>query len=165
MKKRLDTLALRFAMNALEKVRSIIKELRAGTSEPKASENWALLGRLMSRMTNDRAAVERVTTAKDPDAAESLLRTIEGRAAAADSFTPASFTNDQLDHALRAFMKRLKVTRLDDQSKMTTHPMTDGKPSSIDAIRPPDGFPNGIWSALAKAGKLKDMGGGFYMEG
>jgi hypothetical protein len=42
--------------------------------------------------------------------------------------------------------------------------MTDGKPSGVDAIRPPDGFPAGLWRALVKAGKLRDAGGGFYME-
>ena len=152
-------------MNALEKVRSVLKEVRAGKQETKLAEDWGLIGRLMSRMTNDRAAVERVVTARDVDGTESLLRVIEGRAAAAEAVTPASFTNDQLDNALRAFMKRLKVTRLDDQSKMTNRPMTDGKASSVDAIRPPDGFPGGIWLALVKAGKLRDMGGGFYMEG
>lgn len=154
-------------MNALEKVRSLLKEVQAGGTqypEAKASEHWALAGRLMGRMTSDRAAVERVVASRDVAAAEALLQTIEGRAAAADSVTAASFTSEQLDQALRAFMKRLKLTRLDDQSKMTTRPMTDGKASSVDAIKPPDGFPSGIWLALAKAGKLKDMGGGYYME-
>ncbi len=151
-------------MNALEKVRSVLKGVRAGGSEAKVAEDWGLVGRLMGRMTSDRAAVERVIAARDADGAESLLRVIEGRAAAAEAVTPASFTNEQLENALRAFMKRLKVTRLDDQSKMTNRPMTDGKASSVDAIRPPDGFPGGIWLALVKAGKLKDMGGGFYME-
>ncbi len=152
-------------MNAIDKVRSLLNELRGSCPPAKAAEHWGLIGRLLSRATTDQASVDRVLAARDVTTAEALIRTIEGQAAAASAAPTVAYPKEELDRAHNAFMKRLKVTRLADESKMTNRPMTDGKPSGVDAIRPPDGFAPGVWKALAKAGKLKDVGGGFYMEG
>lgn len=70
---------------------------------------------------------------------------------------------ETLKSALKAFRKRLKLTRLDAESKLgAARPMTSGKKSGIDAIQPPNQFPREVWQELAKQGKLRDTGGGFY---
>jgi hypothetical protein len=72
-------------------------------------------------------------------------------------------SEEELKRALGAFKKRLKLTRLDQESKLGGgRPMTSGKKSDIMGIVPPRDFRDEVWRELARQGKLKDMGGGFY---
>jgi hypothetical protein len=67
--------------------------------------------------------------------------------------------------ALKVFKKRLKLTCLDDQSRLGVGPMSGGRPSSIVAITPPDQYPDELWEELARQGKLKRAGSGMYELG
>ena len=72
---------------------------------------------------------------------------------------------EALKSALKAFRKRLKLTQLDDDSRLGGHgAMTGGRRSEIKAIRPPDPerFPQAVWDELVKQGKLKCVGHGLY---
>jgi hypothetical protein len=70
-------------------------------------------------------------------------------------------SEDELKKALKAFKKRLKLTQLDDDSKLGRSPLTGGKTTVI-SIQPPSGFGREIWEELAEKGFLKPDGGGFY---
>jgi hypothetical protein len=71
-------------------------------------------------------------------------------------------TKDDLKHALKAFKKRLKLTRLDEESKIGRNPVTSGKSSGIVAIVPPNQFSQAVWDELVRQGKLKATGRGMY---
>ncbi len=149
-------------MNVIEKARSVAADLRKGKGNP--AENWGLVSRLLSRLTHDLERVTQVTNARDVDGLDALLDKIEGRVVAATTAPLPEFTAEELDSAFRAFHKRLKIGRLADESKLGGRYTSGGRKSNIDAIQPPDGFPDKIWVALVRAGKLKDMGGGFFSE-
>ena len=68
-------------------------------------------------------------------------------------------TEDEMKKALKAFKKKLKLARLDDESGLSRG---GGKKSGIAGITPPTGFPPGIWEELVAEGKLKREGGGTY---
>ncbi len=70
-------------------------------------------------------------------------------------------TEDELKKAFKAFKKRLKMTQLDDDSKLGHSPLTGGS-AKVVAIQPPSGFGREIWEELAAKGYLKADGGGFY---
>ena len=70
-------------------------------------------------------------------------------------------TDEELKKALKAFKKRLKMTRLDDESKLGHSPLTGGG-AKIVAIQPPSGFGREVWEELADKGLLKRDSGGFY---
>jgi len=77
--------------------------------------------------------------------------------------SPPPFSPDDLKRALKAFRKRLKLTRLDDESRLNSrNPMSAGKKSQIAAIMPPREFPAAVWEELVRQGKLKSAGGSFY---
>ena len=76
--------------------------------------------------------------------------------------TPEPPTKEELRLAMKAFRKRLKLTRLDDESRMGHGPMSSGQKSGIFAITPPNQFPDAVWQELAKQGKLKHDRGGLY---
>ena len=63
---------------------------------------------------------------------------------------------------MKAFKKRLKLTRLDDESRLGYGAMTGGNASGIVAIIPPVQYPQAIWDELVNKGKLKNMGRGLY---
>jgi len=78
---------------------------------------------------------------------------------------PAPPTKEELKAALKAFKKRLKLTRLEEESKLTRRPTTSGQASGIVAIMPPVQFPQAVWDELVNQGKLKRAGGGTYELG
>lgn len=69
---------------------------------------------------------------------------------------------EELKRALKAFKKRLKLTRLDEESKVGVGPMSGGRPSSIVAITPPNQYPREVWDALVEQGRLKKASQGQY---
>lgn len=70
-------------------------------------------------------------------------------------------TEDELKKALKAFKKRLKLTQLEEDSRLGHSPLTGSK-TSIVSIQPPRGFGREIWEELADQGFLKRDSGGFY---
>ena len=70
-------------------------------------------------------------------------------------------TDEELKKALKAFKKRLKLTRLDDESKLGHSPLTGGG-AKVVSIQAPNGFGREIWEELVAKGFLKNEGRGFY---
>lgn len=69
-------------------------------------------------------------------------------------------TDEELKKALKAFKKRLKLARLDDESGLSR----GSKKSGIMGISPPGGHPPGIWEELVAMGKLhREMGGTYSL--
>ena len=71
-------------------------------------------------------------------------------------------TPDELRKALKAFKKRLKLARLDDESSLGHGPMTGGKSSDIVAVMAPNQYRKAVWDKLVEQGKLKYAGQGLY---
>ncbi len=79
-----------------------------------------------------------------------------------ESEAAPEFSKEELKLAMKAFRKRLRLTRLDDESKLGHGAMTSGGKSGVVAIAPPVQFPDAIWDELATRGKLKYVGHGLY---
>lgn len=75
---------------------------------------------------------------------------------------PPAPSPEELKRALKAFKKRLKLARLDDESSLGGGPMSSGKKSTIVAITPPHQYPRTVWDELVRQGKLKYSGQGLY---
>lgn len=65
-----------------------------------------------------------------------------------------------LKRALKAFRKRLKIARLDDESSGSRDPLSKGEHSSILGVRPPEQYLPRIWDLLVEQGRLRDGGHG-----
>ena len=70
-------------------------------------------------------------------------------------------TEEDLKKAIKAFKKRLKLTQLDDDSRLGHSPLTGSK-SKVVSIQPPAGFDREIWEELVEKGYLRRDGIGFY---
>lgn len=75
-----------------------------------------------------------------------------------DSTPPGTPTALELKAALKAFRKRLKLTRLDEESNLGGGPMSSGRRSAIVAIMPPGQFSLAVWEELVRQGRLKKAG-------
>ena len=75
---------------------------------------------------------------------------------------PGAPTPQDLKAALKAFKKRLKLTRLDAESSLGGGPLSGGRASNIVAVTPPVQFPQAVWDELVRQGKLKHAGRGTY---
>jgi hypothetical protein len=73
-----------------------------------------------------------------------------------------SFDSEELRKALKAFKKRLKLARLEDESRLGRGPMSKGGKSEIMAVQPPVQYPRAIWDELVRQGKLRSAGHGLY---
>ena len=69
-------------------------------------------------------------------------------------------TEEELKRALKAFKKRLKLTKLDEESGLSRG---GGKKSGITGITPPTGHPPGIWDELVAKGKLEARYGQYVL--
>lgn len=73
-------------------------------------------------------------------------------------------TPEELKSAMNAFKKRLKLTRLDDESRLGRSPLTGGG-TGIESIIPPREFSQEVWDELVKQGRLSKDNDGFYRVG
>lgn len=157
----------RLDMNALEKLRSVVEDLRAPKNPMGILDQWQLAGRLLARFPVDQAQAARVCRDRDLPALDAMVTGLEKPASSKAPDTgeqgPAVSEAD-MTAALKAFKKRLKLARLADESKLGGRYTSGGRQSQIDAILPPTEFPPAVWKALEKAGKLKHTGQGFYAE-
>jgi hypothetical protein len=71
-------------------------------------------------------------------------------------------TPQYLRQAMKAFKKRLKLTRLDAESNLGGGPLSGGRDSGIVAIQPPNQYPREVWDKLVEQGRLRRAGGGLY---
>lgn len=72
--------------------------------------------------------------------------------------------DETLKRAMKAFKKRLKLTRLDDESRLGRSPLTGGG-TGIESIIPPREFAQEVWDELVKRGQLSKDSDGFYRVG
>lgn len=68
----------------------------------------------------------------------------------------------QLRSAMKAFKKRLKLSRLDDESRLGGRFTSKGGNSGIIGILPPNQYPQSVWDELEQLGKLRRSGHGLY---
>lgn len=79
-----------------------------------------------------------------------------------DGAPDESITPTILKQAMKAFKKRLKLTRLDAESTLGGGPFSGGRSSGIVAIQPPNQYPRQVWEKLVEMGKLRHAGSGLY---
>ncbi len=87
----------------------------------------------------------------------SQMRAERATAGGYDSLEP-----DNLKRALKAFRRKLKTLRLDDESKLGSKYVTSGRVSAISAIEPPRDYPAAVWAKLVELRRLNQAGQGTY---
>ena len=131
---------------------------------------WGQAQKLLLKAKADPHKVAEAIIGRDAEALDRILDVLQGKEPIEEE-PPAEATaevlpeipGDTLRKAMKAFRRRMKLTRLDHESKLGVGPMTTGKAADFDSILPPQDFPPEVWKVLAARGELEYMGRGFYM--
>lgn len=73
-----------------------------------------------------------------------------------------SLEPDNLKRAMKAFRRKLKTIRRDDESRLGNRYISTGGGSGITAIVPPNDYPPSVWEELVRQGRLKKAGQGTF---
>jgi hypothetical protein len=79
-----------------------------------------------------------------------------------DEVDRGSLDSENLKRAMKAFKKRLKLVRLDDESGLGHGSKSQGYGEGIVAVRPPEQYHQAVWDKLVEQGKLRRTGDGLY---
>ena len=79
-----------------------------------------------------------------------------------DKNPDGTFTKETLLRAIKALKKRMKLTRLDDESRLGHDAMSKGGNSGIIGVRPPTQYPPEVWQALEQKGRIRSDRHGLY---
>jgi len=128
----------------------------------RASSEWKQVYKLLQKTS---VPSGRITSLVGMRNVEGLAEVIE-QLSAPESDIPQSDSpppdSETCKKALKAFRKRVSLTQLDEDSKLGRSPLTKGGSTGTLAIAPPIEWPDEVWRELARQGKLRDIGGGFY---
>jgi hypothetical protein len=78
-----------------------------------------------------------------------------GRAAVWHDAAMDQHDKEPLLRAVKALKKRIKLTRLDDESRLGHDAMSKGGRSGIVAVKPPTQYPPEVWQALEQKGRVR----------
>jgi hypothetical protein len=138
------------------RVRDLAGQIAAAPDEATAEDGWRTLESLLEEAGTDE--IEEI-------ALPVLDRSLEDVHALLDGWETgtiglAEWDRAVLKRALKAYRKRLKIMRLDDESSGSRDPLSRGDESSIMGVRPPEQYAQEIWDLLIAQGKLRDVGHG-----
>ena len=149
-------------MNVVQKLRQLVSEIRAAQKPLQVQKDWELVGRLLGRFPEvDQAKAAEAVSRQNIDALDAIVFRLEHPSAPAPAPAAEEIDPELMRAAMKAYRKRLKLMRLNDESKLTRR-LSSGRTSEIDAIIPPTEYRRAVWEALVRAGELESVGEGFY---
>ncbi|MHC4984534.1 MAG: hypothetical protein ACYTFO_00100 [Planctomycetota bacterium] len=134
--------------------------IEAAPDPRRATPEWKQVHKLLDQAGLPAGHVTHVVASRDLAQLNDMIAQLGDPAAdVADEDVPDEETCRK---AFRAFCKRVKVTVLDEQSKLGRGPLSKGANAGNPAIVPPIEWPEAVWRHLVRQGKLRDVGHGFY---
>lgn len=172
----------------IDQARALLATLATDPTGPSSGPKWKSLHTLLKKAPCDQMRLARFIAERNVEAMRKVLDEVAAApppaprqpayAPSADGTPPPPRpsppplvqvraekpTPQQLKTALAAFKKRLKLTKLEQESRLGRSPLTSGAKSNIIAILPPNPnlYPKIYWEELEKQGQIRNTGGGFY---
>ena len=134
-----------------------------GYDDPRrAAGEWKQVYKLLQKTDLPSVRVTHVVAMRDVVLLTELIDQLRAPAAAAAATDAPSA--ETCRRAMRAFRRRLALTRLDDESQISIHSsLSKGADSRVAAaIIPPIEWPESVWQELVRQGKLRYIGHGVY---
>jgi hypothetical protein len=130
---------------------------RVAAAPDRADELFAAAARVYARAATKDPDVERALAERDTAKIAAIAEDWDR-----DRRVRPLEDRELLKRALKVFRKRLKFTRLDDESRLGVGAMTKGGSSGIYGMSPPSEFPREVFEELARQGRLREVGHGIY---
>ena len=145
------------------KLDELMTAIRGYDDPRRAAGEWKQVYKLLQKTDLPTVRVTHVVGMRDVVQLTELIDQLRAPAVAAGPPHADAPSEETCKRAMRAFRKRLALTRLDEESKISSHsPLTKGADSRIAAIVPPIDWPESVWQELVRQGKLRYIGHGFY---
>ncbi len=147
----------------IAKLDELLTAIRGCDDPRRAGDEWKQVYRLMQKTDLPSVRVTHVVGMRDVARLTELIERLRAPASASAP-PPDAPSAETCRRALRAFRKRLTLTRLDDESQISSHsPLSKGADSrAAIAIVPPSDWPESVWQELVRQGRLRYIGHGCY---
>lgn len=174
---------------SLQKLGELVSDIAVCTDAKKVGDLWQRVHKALQKTPADQLKASRIVAERNTEALAKLVgelsnmkptggpppRTAPAPAASVSSpaaapagpppqpapAAPMEITAEVLARALAAFKKRLKLTQLEQDSKLGRSPLSSGK-ARVTAITPPREFPRAVWDELFAQNKIRPVGGGMF---
>ena len=147
------------------KVGELIAAIRGYDDPRRAAGEWKQVYKLLQKTDLPTDRVTHVVGMRDVARLTELIDQLRSPVAASAPTQADSPSQETCRRAMRAFRKRLALTRLDEESKISSHSaLSKGADSRMTAIVPPTDWPESVWRELVRQGKLRYVGDGFYEQ-
>ena len=137
----------------------------AASEAAAAGPQWGAMHKVLLKAKVDPNAIMRLVANRDQAGLSDLVRWLHGEEIAepvVEAPSGPAVDPDVMRSAMKVFRKRLRLARLDAESRLGVGPLSGGKRNEIDAIEAPREYPTAVWHALVVAGRLRSDGKGFY---
>ncbi len=146
----------------IAKLDELLAAIRGYDDPRRAGAEWKQVYKALQKAGLPAARCTGVVGMRNVSGLAELIDQVRDPQAAEDATDTNAIDPETCKRALRAFRKRLALTRLDDESKLGRGPLSKGSDESYASIVPPNEWPEPVWQTLAKQGKLRYIGHGFY---
>ena len=147
---------------ALAEIEEAVAKLEEHGGEP---ADWGQLQRLLLKAKAEPGMVARAVIGRDLELVRSTINVLKGIESVQEAPEPPPLPevpDETLRSAMKAYRKRMKLMKLDHESKLGRSPLTSGKDAGFESILPPEEFAPEVWQVLASRGELEATGHGFY---
>ena len=143
------------------KLSELLGAIRAYDDPRRALAEWKQISKLLQKTDVPAIRVTNIVAGRDLARLTELIAQLAAPPVAASTEPPPDL--ETLRQAMRAFRKRLALTRLDDESRLGHSPLSKGEQgSNVNAIMPPVEWPAAVWQELVRQGRLHHIGHGLY---
>jgi hypothetical protein len=147
----------------MTKLEELLTAIRGYEDPRRAGSEWKQVYKLLQKTNLPSANVTHIVGMRDVAGLAQLIDQLRAPPPAASPPDGEAPDEETCRRALRAFRKRLALTRLDDESRLGGHQaLSRGEESRITAIAPPIDWPKAVWQELVRQGKLRYTGHGCY---
>ena len=147
------------------KLDELMTAIRGYDDPRRAPGEWKQVYKLLQKTDLPTDRVTHVVGMREVARLTELIDQLRAPAAASAPPHADAPSAETCRRAMRAFRKRLALTRLDEESKISSHsPLSKGADSRMAAIVPPIDWPESVWQELVRQGKLRYIGHGFYQQ-
>jgi len=146
------------------KLDELMTAIRGYDDPRRAATEWKQVYNLLQKTDVPSVRVTHVVGMRDVVQLTELIDQLRAPAVAAGPPHADAPSEETCNRALRAFRKRLALTRLDEESQINSHnPLSKGTDSRVAAaIIPPIEWPESVWQELVRQGRLRYIGHGLY---
>lgn len=144
------------------KLNEVLAQIRSCTDRNQVGAHWKAAFALLKKTDVPANRTANIVAGRNLPELEKICQTLSAGQSAAGPVPGAEFDEETLKQALKLFRRRLKFTRLDEESRLGVGPIGGGHRKKIAAIHQPPEYPTAIWHELVRQGKLRQAGKEFY---